>query len=103
MKLKDITSLFPLKGQLTQEILDKANIHDINKCNGALTLKAALPEGMQDYVTWGVYTGVVYTNKKKQDTIGSHAVISTLEDLDFMDATTPQEVTFVLVGVNKPS
>lgn len=91
MSIEEIKALFPLKGQLTQEILDNSNTMDIYSCNGANTLKQSLGDIGENVVTWGAWFGIINEYSTKDFKIG------TLEDLDFMYATEPQEVTFILI------
>lgn len=87
-----IENLFPLKGKITQEIIDKADTMDPSNCIGALTLGAAL-EGKitkeDSIISWGVYTGLNEIN-------GQAVRLTTEEDIDMMDVIKPQKVTFII-------
>lgn len=85
--------LFPLKGEITQEIIDSANIFDIANCIGALTLKSALGENLQlveSKSLWGSYTGFINLVDETKVSIG------TIENTNFMNVTKPQLVTFII-------
>lgn len=91
----NIKELFPLKGTITQEIIDGSNIHCIRECIGANTLRAALREaGVMDRldpadpIFWGRWGGdIMLVNK---------AVLRIETDIDMMEVTAPQEVIFTL-------
>lgn len=90
MTIEEIKALFPLKGQLTQSVLDKSKIVDIFNCNGALTLQEATGKPFGYKIYWGIKRGFI---ESQENTIQ----IGTEEDIDFMDARKPQEVTFILI------
>ena len=94
--------LFPLKGELTGEILEntKATRHNPWECAGVKTLIAALGENAppiknddysndQDYVAWFSEDGRIYVD-------GSYIGVTTEEDIDFVKAIYPTSVTFIL-------
>lgn len=91
MTIEEIKALFPLKGKLTKTILRTSKISDSQRCNGALTLKKALGEIEGLYVSWGD------TETNSTEFKGEIIRIGTEENLDFMEATEPQEVTFLLI------
>jgi hypothetical protein len=89
MKVED---LFPLEGEITQEIIDKADIWNPMKCIGALALKAALLTLLkeEDFTTsWAADIG-------HPTILGERRTITTKEDVDLMDIKKPQKVTFII-------
>jgi uncharacterized protein (DUF1919 family) len=87
-------SLFPLKGMITQEIIDNSDRYCSNNCVGALTLKAALGENFElicvNVGLWIDVTGYVLTKDNYTTRL------KTLEEIPMMKVLEPQEVTFVL-------
>lgn len=107
MSTTDFESLFPLKGEITPAILQKADRRDTKRCVGARTLRAALGEQFAtyfsgkggaevlhdpeaDYFGWGAYCGNVRTRQ------GGEYLIGTEEGLQMMEVTEPQAVTFII-------
>lgn len=88
----NIENLFPLEGEITQEIIYESVLLDVRKCIGALTLLASL-EGKIDPVSsdiaWGVHTGLNKIN-------GQVVRITTKEDVNMMEIKKPQKVTFII-------
>ena len=86
----DINKIYPLKGQVTQEIIDKAVLSDMFSCIGALTLKQALIDIGFDVTDpkykpkWGVNIGWV-----------GGTVVCTDTYLSLMAVKEPCEVTFI--------
>lgn len=83
----DIKTLFPLKGTITQQIIEGAKRTSPEFCVGALTLKAALAgKADLDSIKW-------------INTIGFYdrdIVITTQEQVKMITVREPQEVTFIL-------
>lgn len=92
-KIELFLACFPLKGILTEEILNTARAHDPLHCRGAVTLRNALGNDNlnltdDNIVIWGRTYGLAYVG-------GLTIVITTVEKLDFMDANTQSTVTFI--------
>lgn len=92
-KADKFKALFPLKGNITKTILKTADRDDIEKCVGALTLKAALKKNINllnyKQCYWGVIDGT--------NTAGNERfVIGTEGKIDMMRVRKPQKVTFIL-------
>lgn len=91
--LKQYKALFPLKGEITQEIINTANTFDYGNCIGALTLKAALGVDIElvDSVIsiWGSRNGI-------QRIEGIPVAVTTIGGINMMRVTEPQSVTFIL-------
>ena len=85
MKLEEFKKLFPLKGKLTQEIIDNADINSILRCRGARAIKEALNSDNFD-ISWGRVDGFI-----------NYYPVTTIERIDFMKQETPMEVTFILI------
>lgn len=89
-----IDHLFPLKGYITQEIIDNSNVRDVYNCIGYNTLVQALgSENCEKYFSvmgWGNTSG---SQRTKEDV---SVLITTVEEVDMMDVTEPMEVTFIL-------
>lgn len=84
--------LFPLKFQVTQQIIDEGskNIYRPTCCIGALSLKEALKYNKDFYhISWGVENGDILTDRV-------HFKITTKENINFMELRTSQEVTFII-------
>lgn len=95
---KTIEALFPLKGQITTEILQSANRYLPSECVGTRTLQQALgvalnkdiPSSEDIHVSWGRLGGFVLIE-------GAKAIpITTQENIDMVETKEPQEVTFIL-------
>jgi hypothetical protein len=91
MHLKDLKKLFPLEGQLTNEILNSAVPLDNRNCRGVLTLKAALGEVSKElgFVTWGTYNGSI-------SLAGNILYVTTRENTNFVASKKPGKMTFIL-------
>ncbi len=90
--MKPLSEVFPLKGFITQEIIDKSNVNDTSNCIGTNTLKEALGENTNlfDYIGWARHSGANSSIEK-----GSIR-ITTVEGIDLMEVKRPQEVTFII-------
>lgn len=91
MNKQELMDLFPIKGYLTQEIIDKADIGNTANCRGALTLKAALGDNLKYFKQdsmWGAITGTVSVIS------GGEFDITTKEGINFMTTNEPQDVLF---------
>lgn len=99
-KMEQFLSLFPLKGEITQEILDKTTIDtrtDSKRCPGALTFTAALGENIKlldGPVKWLVKYAYFGENRIDKECIPG---ITTLEGIRFTLVDKPQTVTFIIV------
>lgn len=91
-KLKQFLALFPLKGQLTEQIINNADVYNTDDCRGARTLTAALGDNIS----------LIYGKVKWGDTFGGCTVdganifLSTEMNTNFMEAKEPQTVIFVV-------
>jgi hypothetical protein len=91
----DIKTLFPLKAEITQEIIDGANTYSVTKCIGAKTLRTAVESKTNTVfstfaITWGSHSGNIETETSPLN-------IGTEEDINMMRVTEPQTVTFKLI------
>lgn len=100
--LEQIKTLFPCEVQVTQEIIDKANIYDVWCCIGALTLKSILSEEQKKYFNgWGVTDGnfdtieTVLTGTDSKDSVTVYAVDGD-DSVDMMYLKEPRIVTLTL-------
>lgn len=91
-------SLFPIKGKITQEIIDTADVNDINNCIGSKTLKSVIPKKFHKYIIWGDSFAQINLGDGpvKLSTMESYIFISTENSTNFMDVIKPTNVTFVL-------
>lgn len=89
--IEEIKSLFPLKANVTKEILNKANIWDYEGCIGALTLQSVLPEKFKAQATWCMFTGSITIGDESNSTS-----ITTEGLIDMMEIKSPREVTFII-------
>lgn len=88
----NLYNLFPLKGEITQEIINKANVKNPYACIGALTLKAALDKaGVNSNVSWAHHSS--YSTTIEGQSLG---IITTEQGINMVKVTTPQEVTFIM-------
>lgn len=90
-KIEQFKALFPLKGRVTQEIIDEADIDDWQNCVGALTLSEALGENIQlvDKINWGNDRGFPKVDKET-------VILTTKEKYNMMGITKPVDVEFIL-------
>lgn len=88
-------SLFPLKGIITQDIIDNANISSINNCIGSLTLKAALGDNIDLLDCSGGLWGNSYGSNHIKD--GGFVRITTTDGVEMMGVNKPMEVTFIVI------
>lgn len=86
--------LFPLKGKITQDIIDNSNINDGNTCIGANTLRAALGDHLNlgSFLCWGAIDGNILTSS------GEILDIDTEGSINFMQVTEPRDVTFIIIN-----
>lgn len=90
--IEEIKKLFPLEVNITQEIIDKAELLNAHKCIGALALQSVLPKRKDGKPwSWGSTEG-----NQWQDNKGRHIVIGTAEKIDLMQVTIPRTITFIL-------
>ena len=91
--MKTLEQIFPLKGFITQEIIDKSYTYDTYNCIGTNTLREALGEDVKLFygLGWGRTVGCNYHIREGGVCIG------TVEDIDFMRVQSPQEVTFIIL------
>lgn len=92
MKRQDLLNKFPLEFEITQDIINNADVYDIDNCIGALSLKKAL--GFE-HVTWAADTGSLHYNDK-ENSLCFVDTISTEEGINMMEVTEPQKVTFIV-------
>lgn len=95
MTKEDIQALFPIKAEVTQEILDTSNVGSIHQCNGAKTLQSVLKLEEPWYVHWGDRQGYI-ANKENYNLF---IEVTTDEDISFMSITEPTTVTFKLAEI----
>lgn len=90
--MKPLSEVFPLKGFITQDIIDKSVLMDTTNCIGANTLKEALGENINlfDYIGWAIHSGA--NSSKERGSVR----ITTVEGIDLMEVKRPQEVTFII-------
>ncbi len=92
MTSEKIKALFPIKAQITQEIIDKSRTLNIYDCIGAKTLQSVIPP-CQVRIFWGLDSGGIVHDTFKPD---FQIEITTKEGVDMMGITKPQEVTFII-------
>ena|SRR5688572_1691033 len=96
MNAEQFKVLFPLEGQVTQDILSNARLLNPWECIGALTLKAALGEEVvskiQD-ISWRNWDGCVRLGN-------DYINIGTQENIPVIDIKQPQELTFIISPQN---
>ncbi len=91
MTNKNFEALFPLKGRITKDIINKADVMDIRGCRGARTLKAALgPKSKNKDIIWGTNDGYATIGKVRYR-------IGTKEGIDFMNQNREKNVTFIIL------
>ena len=85
-------SLFPLKGRITQEIIESSDIGDSDNCIGANTFRKAIGDNISLFqdTGWGTDIGHMVLI---DDTIVD---IGTEEDIDMMEVVEPRDVTFII-------
>lgn len=101
--LEEIKSLFPCDIQVTQEIIDIANTHDIWNCIGALTIKSILSKEQKKYFNgWGVTDGefdtieTVQQGTNSKDRVPVYASINGTS-VSMMDLKSPILVHFDII------
>jgi hypothetical protein len=92
MSSQEIQSLFPLKAEITQEIIDRSNVKDLYNCIGANTLRKALTTlGVYEHIGWMNLSGAIKLSEKQS------LPISTKEEVRMVSVKKPQTVTFIIV------
>lgn len=91
MNKEEFELLFPLEAEITQDIIDQADITYLRKCIGALTLKKILkdhiPEYLLDTIFWYDTLGGIFE-------IGVDITTST--KIEMMEVREPTKVTFII-------
>ncbi len=83
-------ALFPIKAEVTQEIINQSDPFDTKTCVGALTLKRAVPDIIKtNYWGWGDLEGTVIID-------GKSVIIGTEEGQYMMEIRKPTSVTFIV-------
>jgi hypothetical protein len=88
MTPQEIKALFPLKANITEEIINTATLLDTSRCIGAKTLQSVLPKELK--VDWGVYYGDIIVDDEQR------IQITTTEQINMMSIKLPQSVTFII-------
>lgn len=99
MKKAELVSLFPLKVEITNEIIKNADIGNPLNCIGVLALKAGLGkknDGLNS-IDWLFHSGSI--SSQFDDYEFHYLVIETEERINMMEVTTPKTVTFVIKRV----
>lgn len=60
MRTRDLKNLFPTTVQVTQEMINGANIMDEKDCIGARALKSVLPAKFRNNISWAVSDGGIF-------------------------------------------
>ncbi len=97
--MKDkILKLFPLTTQLTPKPLRGNSIWSRHKCNGALCLKQALKDVIDEKteVLWNNERGSILIKSE-----GIRLIIGTSESVKFMDTKDPMQVTFIFISQSR--
>ena len=92
MNREEFISLFPLKAEITKNIIDEADIDNVKNCIGALTLKSMIPniEEITKYWGWGTTQGT----QKLLD--GSYITLTTTKNIDMMGVKRPRKAVFII-------
>ena len=96
MNTEQVKKLFPLKAVITQNIIDSADVWNVEKCKGALTLKSVLPDELKDNVTWGANDGFIFERESKGSEEVQMIRIATEEGVNMIYIEEPLEVTFII-------
>jgi hypothetical protein len=93
--IQTIRALFPLKGKITKEIIEKSDVKSIFKCIGANTLRAALGDNINlllegKPISWGRTTGSVHFDDFS-------IAIGNEGDIDLMEVRNELEVVFTIL------
>lgn len=95
MNIEEIKRLFPLEGEVTQDIIDSANVWNSLNCIGTKTLRQAIGEDkLKGFgIVWGVRDGTVYINGE-----GGYMkfCVTTENGVNMMDVIEPIKVIFKL-------
>lgn len=83
MDIKELKSLFPLQGKVTEDIILNSVRREIYNCPGANTLRQALLDKGVTLGEYEIYWGVNYGFIKLGD--NHEFKIKTVEEIDFMD------------------
>lgn len=96
MKKAEVLALFPLKGKVTLEIIEKAVLMDGGNCIGALTLKEALGVNNdgRNLISWMSVNGGIMAENIDRDF--HYCVLTTEEEVRMMQVVEPMEVTFII-------
>jgi hypothetical protein len=91
-----ISTLFPLKGSITQKILDNSDVIDTGNCVGYNTLHEAFGEieFEKGAMSWGNTSGSI-----RLDDGSLH--LTTEDKTQFMNVEEPTEVVFVISHLTK--
>lgn len=96
--MDNLVALFPLKGKVTKEIIEVANITDPFSCRGARTLRTALENAGVvinkdggDYVLWARHSGIIQINGENLNVYS--------EGVDLMSVLEPMDINFTLTAV----
>jgi len=91
-KIEKVKNMFPVKVQVTQEIIDKADVGDIFNCIGTLSLESLkIPKVVS--ISWGTIRGHIYDKERKSKKIFSY---HNNKPIDMTEITEPTEVEFRL-------
>lgn len=93
MTNKQAQQLFPRKGQITQDIIDKAVTWDIFDCIGHHTIKESLDDEFTGVVAWGSTRGTLKMNSGDRN-----LRITTTQEINMTTVTEPMEVTFIVAA-----
>lgn len=86
---QEIASMLPMTVVVTQEVIDSADVNDTLNCIGVKTLRAVIPNLEGKLIRWGRDQGFI----RFTDDIS----IYFKTDVDMMDISEPQKVTFRLL------
>jgi hypothetical protein len=98
MTKEELKDLFPLYGNITQEIIDSAKIYNSQRCIGALSLRSALGHYTEKHnftMSCGGYSGNLILNLNDENS-DIYVRLTTEEKVNMMKITEPQLVTFII-------
>lgn len=90
-EIEKLEKLFPLKVEVTQKIIDKADVEDMFNCIGALSLRSLFKKFPEKDIFWGRMDGYIY---KGDYNIYLGSFSEKDEPIDMMKITSPTTVIF---------
>lgn len=91
MKTQDLRGLFPVTVEITQKMIDEADIFKSQRCIGALALKSAMPSNT--WVSWAIRDGHVAILGENKGLLK----VTTRTNTDMMKIDKPTTISFILI------